>query len=65
MGIEMGGILGLIVLAASIWAIINVFNSNATTGAKVGWTVLILVLPVLGLIVWFFMGPRPGRTATI
>lgn len=65
MGMEVGGIFGLIVLAVSIWAIINVFGSTATTGAKIGWTVLILVLPVVGLIIWFFMGPRSGRTATI
>jgi hypothetical protein len=65
MGMEVGGIFGLIVLAVSIWAIVNVFGSTATTGAKVGWTVLILVLPVMGLIIWFFMGPRSGRTAAI
>ena len=65
MGFEVGGIFGLIVLAISIWAIINVFNSGATTGAKVVWTLLILLLPVLGLIVWFFAGPRSGRTATV
>lgn len=64
MGMEVGGIFGLIVLAASIWAIINVYKSRVTTGAKVLWTLLILLLPVLGLIAWFFMGPRPGGTAT-
>jgi hypothetical protein len=58
MGIEVGGLLGLIILAANIWAIINVIGSPATTGAKVLWVVLILLLPVLGLILWLIMGPR-------
>ena len=61
MGIEVGGILGLIILVANVWAIINVVSSGASTGAKVLWVVLILLLPVLGLILWLIMGPR--RTA--
>lgn len=58
MGIEIGGILGLIILILDIWAILNVFQSSAATGAKVFWTILILILPVLGLIIWLFAGPR-------
>ena len=55
---------GLIVLAADIWAIVNIFQSRASTGSKVLWTVLVLLLPVLGLIIWFFAGPRGGRATT-
>ncbi|MGB3222069.1 MAG: PLD nuclease N-terminal domain-containing protein [Desulforhopalus sp.] len=51
-------IFGLIILIADIWAIINVVQSGATTGMKILWVVLILVLPVIGLIVWFLMGPK-------
>lgn len=58
---EYGGILGLIILIADIWAIINVMGSSASTGSKIIWTILILVLPILGLIIWFFAGPRSGR----
>ncbi len=58
MGIEVGGILGLIVLIACVWAIIQTIQSNAYTGSKVFWVVLILVLPLLGLIIWLFAGPR-------
>lgn len=61
MGIEVGGILGLIILIADIWAIINVVQSGASTGSKVIWTVLILILPVLGLIIWLIAGPRGSR----
>lgn len=58
MGIEVGGILGLILLVLDILAIINVIGSTATTGAKVLWILGILIFPVVGLIVWFFAGPR-------
>ena len=61
---DYGGIIGLIILALDIWAIINVIQSGASTGSKVLWVILILVLPVLGLIIWFFAGPRGGRTVT-
>lgn len=59
--LEYGGIIGLLVLIADIWAIVNIMGSGASTGAKVIWTVLVIVLPVLGLIIWFFAGPRGGR----
>ena len=62
MGVEVGGLFGLLILAADIWAIVNVFQSGASTGAKVLWILIILVLPVLGLIVWLLFGPR-GRSA--
>ncbi len=58
MRFEYGGILGLLILAADIWAILNVFQSGASNGTKVVWTLVILVLPVLGLVLWYFLGPR-------
>lgn len=57
MGIEVGGLLGLLILIADIWAIIKTVESGAGTGAKVLWVVLILVLPVFGLILWLLLGP--------
>lgn len=58
MGIEVGGILGLIILILDIWAIVKIFQSSASTGAKVLWTLLIIVLPVVGLIIWLLLGPK-------
>ena len=52
------GILGLIVLVLDIWAIIKIIQSGAETGAKVLWILLILILPVIGFIIWYFAGPR-------
>ena len=58
MGSTFNGLLGLVILALDIWAIINVIKSGAGTGAKVLWVLLILFLPVLGLVIWAIAGPR-------
>ena len=52
------GLLGLVILALDIWAILKVIGSSASTGAKVFWILLILILPVIGLIIWLIAGPR-------
>ena len=61
MSIELRGIVGLLILIADVWAIVNITQSGASTGNKVLWIVLVLVLPVLGLILWFLLGPRTGK----
>lgn len=58
MGIEVGGLFGLLVLVADIWAIVKTVQSGASTGAKVLWILLILILPVLGFIIWLVAGPK-------
>ena len=55
-------LLGLLILIADVWAIISIFQSSADTGRKVLWTVLVIVLPFLGFILWYFFGPRTGRS---
>jgi hypothetical protein len=39
-------------------AIVKTVQSSASTGSKVLWVVVILVLPILGVILWFLLGPR-------
>ncbi|HEX8587167.1 PLDc N-terminal domain-containing protein [Pseudomonas sp. NPDC078416] len=58
MGSTFNGLIGLIILALDIWAIINVLKSGAETGKKILWILLIVILPVLGLIIWAIAGPR-------
>lgn len=55
------GLWGLLVLIADIWAIVSVASSSATTGKKVLWILLILILPVVGFALWFFLGPRASK----
>lgn len=56
--VEVGGLLGLIILVLDVYAIVKVVQSSAGTGTKVVWIVVILLLPVLGLILWFLLGPK-------
>lgn len=58
MGIEVGGLFGLLILIADVYAIVKTIQSSASTGTKVLWIVLILVLPLVGLILWFLLGPK-------
>jgi phospholipase D-like protein len=53
---------GVLVLIADVWAIVNIAQSSADTAKKVLWIVLVIVLPVLGFILWYFLGPRTGRS---
>ncbi|UCG85052.1 MAG: PLDc N-terminal domain-containing protein [Gemmatimonadota bacterium] len=56
--VDIGGISGFVILALDIFAIYNVYQSGASNGTKLLWTLIILILPALGLIAWFFIGPK-------
>jgi succinate dehydrogenase/fumarate reductase cytochrome b subunit len=62
MNIGYHGLWGLLILAGDIWAIINILQSAASNGNKLLWIILVVLLPLLGLILWYFLGPRAGRT---
>jgi uncharacterized membrane protein YkgB len=53
-------IFGVIILILDIIAILGVWSSGASTVSKLLWTLLILILPVIGLIAWYFLGPKRG-----
>jgi hypothetical protein len=55
------GLFGIVVLIADIYAIYQTLTSSASTGAKVLWTLLILLLPVVGFIIWLIAGPRGAK----
>ncbi|MEW2913630.1 PLDc N-terminal domain-containing protein [Leisingera sp. JC11] len=52
------GLIGLLVMAADVYAIVKAVSSGASTAAKVLWVLLILLLPVLGFIIWLIAGPK-------
>ena len=52
------GLFGLLVLVADIYAIYNIFQSKAENAKKVLWTALVVVLPIVGVILWYFAGPK-------
>ena len=61
MDIGYHGLLGLLILAGDIWAIINIFQSTASNEKKLIWIIAVVLLPLLGLILWYFLGPRGGK----
>ena len=57
---EVTGLLGFIILVADIYAVLRIAQSSAGTGKKALWIALVIVLPILGLIIWYLLGPgRP------
>lgn len=58
MEIQVGGVFGLLILIVDVWAIVKTLGSSASTGKKVLWVVLILLLPVVGLLLWLLLGPK-------
>ena len=53
-----GGIIGVLILIGDIWALINILQSSAANDKKLLWVIVVVLLPLLGLILWFFLGPR-------
>ena len=53
---------GIIVLIADVWAIVSISQSGATTGRRVVWIVIVILLPVLGFILWLLLGPKSRTT---
>ena len=55
------GLVGVLILAGDIWAIINILQSSVSNEKKLLWTLVVLLLPLLGLILWYFLGPRDRK----
>ncbi|MGB5736828.1 MAG: PLDc N-terminal domain-containing protein [Thiohalocapsa sp.] len=51
------GIAGLVVLVIDIYAIVMILDSTAQSVEKLIWALIIILLPVLGVVVWYFAGP--------
>lgn len=58
---ELTGIFGFILLILDIWAIVSIIGSSASTGKKVLWVLLVVVLPLIGFIIWLLAGPRSAQ----
>ena len=54
---ELSGIGGLIILVADIYAVIMILQSFARSVEKLVWILVILLLPLIGLIIWYIAGP--------
>lgn len=54
---EFTGIAGLIILIADIFAIVMILQSSAKIIEKLIWSLVVFLLPLIGLIIWYFAGP--------
>ena len=52
------GIIGILHLILVIYAVIKIFGSSAPTGTKIIWLLIVLLVPLVGPILWWFMGPK-------
>lgn len=48
----------VIVLLLDLWVLASVWRSTKSSGTKLGWTALIVILPLAGLVIWGIAGPR-------
>ncbi|MFA5038677.1 MAG: PLD nuclease N-terminal domain-containing protein [Candidatus Omnitrophota bacterium] len=51
-------LLGLVVFILDIVAIVDVIKGHKDTGKKALWILLILLLPFLGMILYFLLGRK-------
>lgn len=58
MSVEINSLFGLIWLLVVIWAIVKVVQSSAAPLPKALWIVILLLLPVVGFIIWWLVGPK-------
>lgn len=47
-----------IIVLLDLWAILSIFRSDKGVNAKALWSLMIAILPVLGLVIWGIAGPR-------
>jgi hypothetical protein len=64
-GVEGGGtmtanLIGLLIFVIDIYAIYLVITGGGSVATKVLWVVLILLLPVIGVILYFLLGRTPA-----
>ena len=52
------GLCGILHLIAVVWAFVQIANSRADQGSKILWALVVFFFPLIGLIAWYFAGPK-------
>ena len=55
---ERFGIIGFLILIANVYAVLQIVPSSGSDGKKALWIAIVFVLPGLGFILWYLMGPK-------
>ena len=53
----MFSLIGLVILVLDVIALVSLLRSGADTATKILWALLIILLPFLGMVLYFLMGP--------
>ena len=56
-------LIGALVFVLDVIAIVSILKSSADTATKLLWIILVILLPFIGMILYFAMGP--GRRSVI
>ncbi|MEP6993683.1 MAG: PLD nuclease N-terminal domain-containing protein [Acidobacteriota bacterium] len=51
----------LVITVLDIIAIVSILKSSADSGTKLLWIVVVILLPLLGMVLYFLMGPGRRR----
>jgi len=54
----MKGLLGIVILVLDVLAVLDCIKSNKSGGQKALWVIVILVLPVVGLVLYYLIGKK-------
>ena len=54
----MKGLLGIAIIVLDIIAIVDALKSQLETGKKILWIVLVIILPVIGMVLYFLVGKK-------
>lgn len=54
----MGAVLSIVVLVLDIIAIVDCVKSAMDSGKKALWIILILILPLIGMVLYFLLGKK-------
>ena len=57
----MDSVLGILHFLVWVYALVRILGSDASTGDKVLWILVVLILPLIGLLIWVFLGPGSPR----
>ncbi|WP_312486222.1 PLDc N-terminal domain-containing protein [Stutzerimonas nitrititolerans] len=58
---DLNGILAVLILLLDVLAIVQVWRTRIETGRKIIWSLVITLLPVVGLVMWFVAMSRIGK----
>jgi hypothetical protein len=51
-------ILGVFVLVLDVFALVNIVASSMSVGGKLLWALIVLLLPVVGMLLYFAVGQK-------